>query len=62
MLYFYSLHSLPLGLSIETGIFVMQRARDAKKWSRPRSENSGLIFDGLTIAVALENSEVEKKW
>jgi len=59
----YTSHRLPLGLSNETGLFVMQRARHAKKWLRPKcGANDSLVLDGLTIAVALEKLEIEKKW
>ena len=59
----YSRYRLPLGLSNESGLFVLQRARHAKNWSRPTADDSGrLLFDGVSIAVALENIELEKKF
>jgi len=53
---------LPLGLSSASGIFVLQRARNAKLWSRPTNESGGLLFEGINIVIALENPEHEKKW
>ena len=45
----------------------MQRARHhAKNWTHPECEDGSLVLvvvDGLNIArIALESSEVEKKW
>ena len=59
----YSHNRLPLGLSDASGLFVLQRARHAKKWSRPTCEKRRtLIFEGVTVAIALENDEIAKKW
>jgi hypothetical protein len=54
--------SLPLGLSNETGLFILQRASHAKHWSRPTSDSGKLLFDGIRIVVSLEKAEFEKKW
>lgn len=59
----FKLQSLPLGLSIENGLFVLQRARHAKKWCRPGCEINGHpVFYGLKIALALDKVDFEKKW
>ena len=54
--------SLPLGLSAASKLYVLQRASHAKKWKGLITETGILIFTGLTIVVALEDSEGEKKW
>lgn len=53
---------LPVGLSIKTGLYHLQKARHAKRWCRPGQENGKLIFKGLKLAVALENSKFETQW
>jgi len=59
----FASHRLPLGLSIENGLFVLQRARHAKKWCRPGCEINGHpVFYGLKIALALDKVDFEKKW
>lgn len=54
--------SLPLGLSTESKLFVLQRASHAKKWKGLITESGTCIFTGLTIVVALEDSDGEKRW
>lgn len=54
--------SLPLGLSTESNLYILQRASHAKKWKGLIANNGNLIFTGMTIVVALEDSEGEKKW
>ena len=57
-----SFFSLPLGLSTESNLYILQRASHAKKWKGLIANNGNLVFDGLTIVVALEDAEGEKKW
>lgn len=53
---------LPLGLSGATGIFALQKARHARLWSRPTNEYGGLLFEGMSIIMALEKPDHENKW
>jgi len=53
---------LPVGLSIKTGLYQLQKARHAKRWCRPGQENGKLVFKGLKLTVALENSKFESQW
>lgn len=53
---------LPVGLSIKTGLYHLQKARHAKRWCRPGQENGKLIFKGLKLTVALENNKFETQW
>eukprot|EP00557_Chaetoceros_sp_GSL56_P002243 CAMPEP_0176502384 /NCGR_PEP_ID=MMETSP0200_2-20121128/14720_1 /TAXON_ID=947934 /ORGANISM="Chaetoceros sp., Strain GSL56" /LENGTH=1764 /DNA_ID=CAMNT_0017901443 /DNA_START=340 /DNA_END=5631 /DNA_ORIENTATION=- len=58
----FSKYRLPSGLSSATGLFPLQKARHAKYWNRPGSENGSLLFEGMNIMIALEDYESEKKW
>lgn len=60
----YTAHRLPLGLSNDTGLFVLQRARYAKKWSRPGQQHGSgaAVFNDLNVAVSLPKVDMEKKW
>lgn len=60
--YLFNKYRLPLGLSSASGLFPLQKARHAKYWSRPSSENGSLLFKGMNIMIALEDYELEKKW
>ena len=53
---------LPVGLSIKSGLYHLQKARHAKRWCRPGQENGKLVFKGLKLAVALENNKFESQW
>lgn len=52
----YSSKRLPVGLSNESGLFLLQRARHATHWREPA------VFDGLRLAVSLEKRDAEKEW
>jgi len=59
----YSSYRLPLGLSTSSGLFILQKARNAKKWCRPGCQDNGdPLFQGLNIIIALDNQDSEKKW
>lgn len=53
---------LPVGLSIKSGLYQLQKARHAKRWCRPGYENGELVFKGLKLTVALENEKSEAAW
>mmetsp|Transcript_30360 Transcript_30360/g.40552 ORF Transcript_30360/g.40552 Transcript_30360/m.40552 type:complete len:540 (+) Transcript_30360:156-1775(+) len=54
---------LPVGLSIKTGMFPLQRTKHANKWTPPGYENNGEgVFHGMSLAVVLENKDSEKHW
>lgn len=59
----YFKHRLPIGLDISAGVFVLQRASNARSFLRPGFHKSGgkAVFDGIRIALALEQP-AEKEW
>jgi len=59
----YGSHRLPLGFSTESGLYELQRASNAKRWSRPSCDEKGTaLFDGLKVVLALESIDMGKKW
>jgi hypothetical protein len=60
---FYKKWRLPTGLSLDSGLFVLQRARNASKWAPPGFENGGSsLLSGMTVAFALQEQDVEQNW
>ena len=59
----YKSWRLPTGLSIFSGLFVLQRARHACLWAPPGLENDGkVIFRDMVFMLALEDEEKLKDW
>ena len=59
----YEANKLPVGLSISSGIFPLQRASHARDWTPPGVENDGNpIFENMRLLVVLENETREVEW
>jgi hypothetical protein len=58
----YKIWRLPTGLSIFSGVFVLQRARHACVWAPPGLEDGQVIFQGMTLILALEEENLMKDW
>lgn len=60
----YQKHRLPIGLDHSTGVYPLQRASHARDWLRPgfiRSGEGKGIFEGMTIAIAVD-PQTESEW
>lgn len=54
---------LPTGLSLDSGVYPLQRARYARGWVRPGEETpGGPIFEGMRLCVALEKEDMSEQW
>lgn len=55
---------LPVGLSIKSGRYQLQKASHAKRWLSPGEELGvgSIIFAGLKLAVAMQETRVEGEW
>jgi len=59
----YEQKRLPIGLSMATGVFALQKTKYAAKWLQPGCEGDGSpILSGMTLVVTLESEEAEKSW
>ena len=59
----YLKYRLPMGLDLSAGVFVLQRATNARDWLRPgfNKEGGRAIFEGMKIALALDTA-AEAAW
>ena len=59
----YEQKRLPIGLSMATGAFALQKTKYGVKWLQPGcEENRRPILSGMILVVTLESKEVEKSW
>lgn len=58
----YKIWRLPTGLSIFSGLFILQRARHACAWAPPGFEDGQVIFQDMTLMLALEDEILTKDW
>lgn len=58
----YKIWRLPTGLSIFSGVFVLQRARHACVWAPPGFEDGRVICQDMTFILALEEENLIKDW
>ena len=59
----YEQKRLPIGLSMVTGDFALQKTKYAAKWLQPGCEEDARpILSGTILVVTLESKEVEKSW
>ncbi len=58
----YKIWRLPTGLSIFSGVFVLQRARHACVWAPPGFEDGQVIFQDMTFILAIEEENIIKDW